>query len=210
MAGPDALSSVVNRNDFYRDGYRRMQKIVLIEAVAILALIGVLAVTITVTRGKDRFFATTSDGRLLQMVPLDQPNLPTAKLTSWAAAAASEIMTFGFNDYRKRLQESSRFFTRSGWQTFNDALTRSNLLQLVTANQQVLTAAPRAAPVVSQEGVVRGVYRWYVQMPLNVTYTVNTKEDNKPQLVTMAIVRVSTLETADGVAIDQWIAEDLK
>jgi intracellular multiplication protein IcmL len=210
MAGPDALNAVVNRNEFYRDGYRRMQKIVLLEAIAIVALIAVLALTISVTHGKDRFFATTSDGRLLPMVPLDQPNLPTAKLTSWAADAATEIMTFGFNDYRKRLQESSRFFTRSGWQTFNDALTKSSLLQLVTANQQVLTAAPRAAPVIVSEGVANGVYRWYVQMPLNVTYTVGTKEDNRPQLVTMAIVRVSTLETPDGIAIDQWISEDLR
>ncbi len=210
MAGPDALNAVVNRNEFYRDGYRRLQKIALIEAVAIIALIAVLALTIQVTRGKDRFFATTSDGRLLQMVPLDQPNLPTAKLTSWAAEAASEIMTFGFNDYRKRLQESSRFFTRSGWSTFNEALTKSNLLLQVTNNDQVLTAAPKAAPVVVQEGVIRGVYRWYVQMPLNVTYTVGSKEDNRPQLVTMSIVRVSTLETPDGVAIDQWIAEETK
>ena len=210
MATHEALNAVVTRNEFYRDGYRRLQKIALAEALAILGLILVLALTISVTKGKDRFFATTSDGRLLQMVPLDQPNLPTAKLISWAAEAATEIMTFGFNDYRKRLQESSRFFTHPGWQSFNDALHKSNLLQLMAQNEQVLTAVPREAPVVVQEGIVHGVYRWYVQLPLNVTYQVGTRSDNRPQLITMAIVRVSTLETPDGVAIDQWIAEDFQ
>ena len=95
MATPDALNAVVTRNEYYRDGYRRLQKIALAEALAILGLILVLALTISVTKGKDRFFATTSDGRLLQMVPLDQPNLPTAKLVSWAASSATEIMPFG-------------------------------------------------------------------------------------------------------------------
>jgi intracellular multiplication protein IcmL len=209
MASPDSLTTVVTRNEFYRDGYRRLQKIALAEAVAILGLIIVLAVNVSTMKPKDRFFATTSDGRLLQMVPLDQPDLPTGKLVSWSAAAASEIMTFGFNDYRKRLQESSRFFTRQGWESFNDALQKSNLLQMMNQNQQVLTAVPREAPVVVQEGVVRGVYRWYVQMPLNVTYQVGNTQENRPQRITLAIVRVSTLETPDGVAIDQWVAEDM-
>jgi intracellular multiplication protein IcmL len=210
MATPDALNAVITRNEFYRDGYRRLQKIALAEALAILGLILVLALTISVTKGKDRFFATTSDGRLLQMVPLDQPNLPTAKLVSWAAASATEIMTFGFNDYRKRLQDSSRLFTHQGWLSFNDALHKSNLLQMMQQNQQVLTAVPREAPVVVQEGVVHGVYRWYVQLPLNITYQVGNRQENRPQLITMAIVRVSTLETPDGVAVDQWIAGDLQ
>jgi intracellular multiplication protein IcmL len=206
----DPLTTVVTRNEFYRDGYRRMQQIMLIEAGAIVALILVLALTIGVMKGRDRFFATTSDGRLLEMVALDQPNLPTAKVLSWAAEAATETMTFGFNDYRKRLQDSSRFFTRSGWQTFNDALSKSNLLELVTGNQQVVTAVPRSAPVILQAGLVNNVYQWQVQIPLNITYQVGSKEDNRPQLITLVIVRVSTLETPDGIAIDQWIAGDLR
>jgi intracellular multiplication protein IcmL len=124
-------------------------------------------------------------------------------------------MTFGFNDYRKRLQTSSRFFTRGGWATFNDALTKSNMLELVTANQQVVTAVPREAPVVIKEGpvdndIAHNDYQWVVQLPLNVTYLVGAKEENRPQLITMVIVRVSTLETPDGIAIDQWIAQDLR
>ena len=208
MATPDALSTVVTRNEFYRDGYRRLQKIALIEAVAILGLIGVLALTIGASRPKDRFFATTADGRVLQMVPLDQPMLPDARVLSWAAAAATEVMTFGFNDYRKRLQESSKYFTRTGWQTFNDALAKSNLLQMVNQNQQILTAVPSRAPIIARQLNYHGVWRWYVQMPLTITYTVANREDSHAQLVTLALVRVSTLDNPDGIAIDQWVAED--
>ena len=210
LVSKDPLTAVVTRNEFYRDGYRRLQLIALIEAAAIVALILVVALTVGVMKGRDRFFATTSDGRLLPMIALDEPNLPTSKVLSWAANAATETMTFGFNDYRKRLQDSSRFFTRGGWQTFNDALSKSNLLDLVQGNQQVVTAVPRTAPVVVQEGLVNNVYQWQVQLPLNITYQVGNKEDNRPQLITLVIVRVSTLETPDGIAIDQWIAGDLR
>jgi intracellular multiplication protein IcmL len=206
----DALGTVVTRNEFYRDGYRRLVQIARLEAVAILALIAVLALTVSAMKGRDRFFATTSDGRVLQMAPLDQPNLPTSKVLSWATEAAAETMTFNFSDYRKRLQDSSRFFTRNGWQTFNDALSKSNLLEAVQSLQQVVTAAPRAAPVILQEGLVNNVYQWQVQIPFNITYQAGSKEDNHAQLITLVIVRVSTLETPDGIAIDQWIAGDLR
>ena len=206
----DALATVVIRNEFYRDGYRRMQLIGLIEAGIIILLVLTLMLVVVTLRGHDRYFATTSDGRLIGMVPLDEPNQPTAKVISWSTEAATEIMTFGFNDYRKRLQTSSRFFTRSGWATFNDALTKSNMLELVTSNQQVVTAVPRDAPVVIKEGLLDNRYQWVLQLPMNVTYQVGTKEENRPQLITMVITRVPTLDTPDGIAIDQWIAEDLK
>ena len=210
VAVKDPLAVVMTRNEFYRDGYRRLQLIALVEAGAIVALVLVLALTIGAMRGRDRFFATTSDGRLLEMIALDQPNLPPSKILTWATDASTETMTFGFNDYRKRLQDASRFFTRNGWQTFNDALSKSNMLELVTGNQQVVTAVARSAPVITDAGLVDNVYRWTVQIPLNITYQVGNKEENRPQLITLVIVRVSTLETPDGIAIDQWIAGDLR
>jgi intracellular multiplication protein IcmL len=210
IAPVDALGMVVTRNEFYRDGYRRLVQIARLEAVAILALILVLGLTISAMKGRDRFFATTSDGRLLPMIALDQPNMPDSKVLTWATEAATETMTFNFSDFRRRLQDASRFFTRSGWQTFNDALSKSNLLDAVRTNQQVLTAVPLKAPIVLQEGLVNNVYQWQIQFPLNVTYEVGNKVDNHPQLITLVIVRVSTLETPDGIAIDQWIAGDYR
>jgi intracellular multiplication protein IcmL len=205
-APPGALESVVTRNLFYRDGYRNLIKIAILEGMAIVALIVALAITISVSRPQDRFFATTADGRLIRMVALDEPNMNDAALVSWAARAASDVMTFGFHDYQRRLQESSAYFTRRGWQNFTEALDRSRVIEGIQQSQRIVTAAPKSAPVIEQQGLVDGVYRWVVDLPLIVTYQAGTSTQSDTISVQLVIVRVSTLDSTSGVGIQQWIA----
>jgi intracellular multiplication protein IcmL len=201
-----ALESVVTRNLFYRDGYRNLIKIAILEGMAIVALLIALAITISVSRPQDRFFATTSDGRLIRMVPLDEPNMNDAAVISWAARAGSDVMTFGFHDYQKRLQDSSAYFTRRGWQNFTEALDRSRVIEGIQQSQRIVTAAPKSAPTIEQQGLVDGVYRWVVDLPLIVTYQSGTNTQSDTINVQLVIVRVSTLDSSSGVGIQQWIA----
>ena len=203
---PGALESVVTRNLFYRDGYRNLIKIAILEGMAIVALITALAITIAVSRPQDRFFATTADGRLIRMIPLNEPNMNDAAIVSWAARAGSDVMTFGFHDYQKRLQDSSAYFTRRGWQNFTEALDRSRVIEGIQQSQRIVTAAPKAAPTIEQQGLVDGVYRWVVTLPLIVTYQSGTNTQTENINVQMVIVRVSTLDSPSGVGIQQWIA----
>ncbi len=202
----DALGTVVVRNDFYRDGYRNMLRLAVAQGVAILLLIGAMYFVIHVHQPEDRYFATTEDGRLVPLVPLNQPNLSTPALTSWVAQASTEVMTFGFNDYRRRLQESSRNFTRRGWESFTKALQQTRIVETVDANQQVITAVPRGAPIIQSEGVVNGRYQWVVQLPLLLTFEAGASSQTHTYIVSVVVVRVSRLESANGVGIEQWIA----
>lgn len=194
------------RNEFYRDGYRTLLKLALLEALIIVGLIFSMLFVIHVHQPENRYFATTEDGRLMPMVPLNQPNLSTPALMSWVAQATTEVMTFGFNDYRRRLQEASRNFTRTGWESFTTALQQSRIIEVVESNQQVLTAAPQGAPVLQSEGVVMGRYQWVVQLPMILTYQAGTRTRSDALLVTVVVVRVPRLESANGVGIEQWIA----
>lgn len=203
---PGPLEAVVTRNIYYRDGYRNLIKIAVIEGVAIVLLIAALGLTISVSRPEDRFFATTADGRLIRMVPLNESNLNDSALIAWASRAAVDVMTFGFHDYQRRLQESSTHFTRRGWQSFTAALDASRIMETVEKSQQVVTATPRSAPVIIQQGLVNGIYRWIIEMPLIVTYQSGTTQRTDTINVRLTIVRVSTLDSPNGVGIQQWIA----
>lgn len=202
------LGRVVVRNEFYRDGYRSLLRLTFLQSVIIVGLLGAMYYVIHIHQPENRYFATTEDGRLVPMVPLSEPNLSTPALMSWVAQAATEVMTFGFNDYRRRLQEASRNFTRSGWDSFTQALQRSRIMEMVEANQQVVTAAPQGAPIIISEGMVNGRYQWQIQMPLTLTYQSGAKTRNDNLLVTLVIVRVPRLENPNGVGIEQWIAVD--
>lgn len=201
-----SLGKVVLRNEFYRDGYRLALRVAVIQCFIIIGLIGVMFYIVKVHQPENRYFATTEDGRLIPMVSLTQPNLSTPALMSWVAQSATEVMTFGFNDYRRRLQEASRHFTRRGWESFTVALQKGRIIESVEANSQVVTAAPRGAPILQSEGIIGGQYQWVVQIPMVLTFQSGSKTRNDYWIVTLVVVRVPRLESPNGVGIAQWIA----
>ena len=203
-AGP--LVTVITRNQFYRDGFRNLIKIAVLQSVIIVGLILALIIHMNKSVSQDRYFATTADGRIMQLVPLDKPNMSTAALMSWVAQATTEVMTFGYHDYQRRLQQSSRHFTKRGWETFTDALQKAGIIDSVTAQQQIVTATPRSAPVLVEQGVLGGKYRWIIQMPLQVSYRAgqNSRVDNLN--LNLVVERVPSLENPNGVGIEQWVA----
>jgi intracellular multiplication protein IcmL len=200
------LGRVVVRNEFYRDGYRALLKLTVLMALIIAALVVAIFGIINSRKAENRYFATTEDGRLIPMVSLDQPNLGTPALMSWVAQSATEVMTFGFNDYRRRLQNSSRNFTRTGWDSFTTALTRSRIIESLETGQQVVTAVPSGAPILESEGLIAGRYQWIVQIPLTLSYQAGTQKRTQNMLVTVVVVRVPRLESPNGVGIDRWLA----
>jgi len=200
------LGKVVVRNEFYRDGYRSLLKVALIQVFVILGLIGAMYFVIQAHQPENRYFATTEDGRLVPMIALSEPNMSAPALMSWVAQASTEVMTFGFNDYRRRLQESSRNFTRTGWESFTQALQKSRIIEMVEANQQVVTAAPQGAPILESQGLVAGRYQWVIQLPMILTYQAGNASRNDSLLVTVVVVRVPRLESPNGIGIEQWIA----
>lgn len=200
------LGRVVVRNEFYRDGYRLALRVAVIQCVIIFALIGAMYFVIHVHQPENRYFATTEDGRLIPMVPLNQPNLSTPALLSWVAQSTSETMSFSFSNYRRNLQESSRHFTRAGWESFSTALQQARIIESIETNLQEVTAVPRGAPVLKSEGVAGGQYRWVVQIPLLLTYVSGSKSRTENWIVTLVVVRVPRLESPNGVGIAQWIA----
>ncbi|NCC23290.1 MAG: type IV secretion protein IcmL [Alphaproteobacteria bacterium] len=200
------LGTVVVRNEFYRDGYRSLLRIAILQGLIIVGLIAVMFYVVHIHQPENRYFATTEDGRLVPMIALSEPNLSTPALLSWVAQSSTEVMTFGFNDYRRRLQEASRNFTRRGWESFTQALQASRIIDMVEANQQVVTAAPRGAPILQKEGEFNGRYQWTVQLPMIITYQSGSRSRSDNLLITLVVVRVPRLESPNGVGIEQWIA----
>lgn len=206
-AKPDKgnLNHIVIRNDFYRDGYRTLLKVAIIEGVVILSLVALMFFFVNVHQPENRYFATTEDGRLIPMVPLSQPNLSTPALMSWSAQASTEVMNFGHHDFRRRLQEASRHFTRQGWESFTQALQESRYIDRIVKNRQVITAAPQGAPILKEEGLVLGRYQWIVEIPMVLTFQAGSKSQTVSFIVRLVVVRVPRLESPSGVGIAQWI-----
>ena len=206
---PDVLATVLLRNEFYRDRYRHALVTCLFLIGIVAALVG-LSYYMYLTRPTPKYFATTPDGKLLEMIPLNEPNLQTNTLLQWSARAATGAYTFNFVNYQTALQEVGKYFTTPGYDSFLKALKDSNNLEAVKAKKLVVSAVPTGTPVILKKGILRtnNQYGWEIQVPLLVSYQSANDYLRQNIIVTMLIVRISTLDSPDGIGIERFIVEE--
>ena len=203
---PPALELVRHRYEFYRDQYRLLLKTAFIQSCVLAASLGISFYLIL--RPSDAyFFATTREGRLIPLAPLDRPNLEPSAVLSWANRAVVETFTFGFHDRRMRHQAIRKYFTPSGWESFQVALEDARIIEMIEKQSLVVTAVPKKAPVVVEEGLSpERKYFWVIQVPVVVTYQGSSKSSSSSLLITVRLERTSVLDEGEGLGITQWMA----
>jgi intracellular multiplication protein IcmL len=200
----DALIAVTMRNNFYRDGQRKMIVILLLSILGNFILASMLVYIITHPPAP-KYFATSINGRITPLFPLNEPNQSDSAVLQWANQAAIAAFTYNFVNYRSELQASSGFFTAEGWDQFLNALKQSNNLEAVKAKKLIVSAVATRAPVILQKGILNGRFAWRVQMPVLVTYQSASEFTQQSNVVTMLISRVSTLNSPRGIGISQFV-----
>jgi intracellular multiplication protein IcmL len=206
MALKDAVATILNRNAFYRDGYRLLMRIAVIQGIVIALLVAGLISLLLTVQTRQVYFATTSDGRIINIVPLNEPYRSQAEVVAWAAAAAQNVMRFGYHDYRERLQQvSNDDFTPTGWQSFSKALNESKIIDAVQARKLVVTTDINSAPEITSTEVRDGVYTWDLKFPITIKFDGTDAPQPIATLLYLRIVRVSTLQNPDGISIEQWV-----
>jgi len=202
----DALETVKLRNNFYRDSYRLTVLILFFSVLANIALAGVV-VYLESNKPTPKYFATTRGGSLIKMVPLNEPYMQSSELLNWVSNAVTSLYTYDFLNYRKTFQSNQSYFTPQGWRAFLDQIDQSRNLKTVQAKKLVVSAAPGGAPVITNQGVMNGVYSWRIQVPIIVTYQSLSEQFNQKLLITVTIQRRSTLDSEYGIGIAQFVAE---
>jgi intracellular multiplication protein IcmL len=205
MALKDAVSTVLNRNAFYRDGYRLLLRISIVQGIVIGVLVLAIATLVMSMHARQVYFATTSDGRIINIVPLNEPYRSSAEVIAWASSTVQNVMRFGYNDYRDRLQQVSGDFTPTGWDSFSKALKQSNIIEALEAHKLVVNIDINGAPEITNASVRNGVYTWDLKFPVTMRYDGNEPPQPSSYVLLLRITRVSTLQNPDGISIEQWV-----
>ncbi len=200
----DALTAVTLRNKFYRDGQRRIVFVLLISMFANVIFGGILLYILTHPPAP-KYFATSINGRITPLKPLNEPNQSDSAVLQWANQAAIAAFSYNFVNYRSELQAASGFFTSTGWTHFLNALQDSNNLDAVKAKKLIVSAVATRTPIILQKGILNDRYSWRVQMPILVTYQSASEFTQQNNVVTMLITRVSTLNSPRGIGISQFV-----
>ncbi|MGD9153602.1 MAG: type IVB secretion system apparatus protein IcmL/DotI [Gammaproteobacteria bacterium] len=201
----DALELVKLRSNFYRDSYRKVTAALLGAIIIIIALAGIV-IFLIVSRPTPKYFATTDSGRIIPLIPLDQPNLSESNVLQWASQALISIYSFDFLHYQRSFQENRKYFTASGWQSFMNALEQAKTIQTVKDQRLIVSAVLNGTPIISNQYIIGGRYTWEAQIPLLISYQgTNSYSDNI--LATLKIQRVSTLDNQYGIGITEIVMQ---
>lgn len=206
MSVKDAIQTVVSRNAFYRDGYRLMLRISVLQGIVIAVLGAALFGMVVMTETRQIYFATTADGRIINIVPLAEPFKSRAEVIAWTAGKVQSVVSFGYNDYRQRLQEASAHFTPQGWESFTKAMKEARILEAIEARKLTVKIDLETAPEILSEDTLDGVYKWLIRVPATIVFDGNEPPQPMRIKLQLVVARVSTLQNPMGIGIEAWVA----
>lgn len=195
----------VNKNQFYRDNYRRAMIVLFFSILLSCLLAGILIYSVA-NPPESKYFVTRINGQVTPVLALDQPNQTESAILQWANQAAIAAFSYDWLTYRKELNAASEFFTPSGWTDFAQALQEpGGMLEKVTSKRLIVSAVATRAPIILDKGILNGIFTWRVQMPLLITFQSASEFERQNNVVTMTIVRVPTTNDPRGIGISQFL-----
>lgn len=209
-------------------GIVRLRWLVGMQSLAIVVLLGMLGYSFVSLNERNIYAAlsrqtpvrtTDADGQPLptpgtsardaaprQITAMNMPTYTRQAILGWASTTATAIMNFGFHNAGDKIGAQRNNFTDRGWNAFITAITDSNIMDKIVANEQVITAAPVGAPVIVRvTDMPDGNREWIVQIPFMITVLSGKKTEPKTETLTLTIVKVPPLHNLAGLGIDNWI-----
>ena len=206
---PNGVIRVLERNAFYRDGYKKVFTIFL----ALLALDGVLFglnVYVAFTPPPPQYFPATSDGRIIEGHSLTDPIVTDDYVLQWSVDAMRNAMNLDYLHWRDQLESASQYFTPDGWNSFKEALQKTNNLKSLVAFNAVSNVTVTGSPEVAETAVVSGHYAWKIEVPIVWTYQADKDHTfNMPMKITMIVLRMPAEEYPQRIAINNLIADTI-
>ncbi|WP_457766695.1 type IVB secretion system apparatus protein IcmL.2 [Coxiella burnetii] len=201
----DAEQLALQKNNLYRDNYRRVMAFLLASVVITVSLLAVLSYQI-ITTPKPAYYATTTTGRVIPLQSLDMPVVTNTYLLQWAALATRAVYNLDFENYTKQLDNASSYFTPTGWESLTNAMKSSGAIGSLKNNKLFMAGIVNGPAVILDQEVVHGRYSWRVQLPLLVTYTSASIQQKAHFIITMDIIRVPVIDAAKSIQINRFSA----
>lgn len=212
-ANEDAIVLIYTRNEFYKNKFHWVLGVCGLGLLVIAALSGMLYYLIKHPL-QPLYFVTDNAGRLLQDVPITQPNMPTEEVAQWAVDAVVAANTYDYVNYHAQLQSAQKYFTDYGWRSYMKGLQDSNNLVALTSRKLIFLAKVSGPTKVVAEGPLgkAAVYAWKFEIPVIITYLLppydgvsqKSKFDNA-YVFTVLVARQSMLSSYKGLGIMQII-----
>lgn len=149
-----------------------------------------------------KYFRSTPDGRLVEMVALDRPYLTESQVLGFAAECIYKSYSLDFARWRRQMTEARECYTSDGYDGYQKAIEKSGNLDRMQQDRLVATPFGTGPAVIAAQGARSGVYSWTVQQPVSVIWEASGKKLEQKGIAEIVLVRVPTTERPSAIAVE--------
>ena len=176
-------------------------------ALALITLLTVISLCFVVIKlsPKNHYFASTSDGRIVQLTPLNEPLLSLQAVEDFAGRAISNTFTFDYANYKTQITQNITSFTPDAFSQIKSNLESSQgIVTEAVKNSWAVTTNVMAAPSVPMQGKMPdGRYGWRLIFPVRITFQSETNVRTARYTADVVVVRESQKDNPKGIAISK-------
>jgi hypothetical protein len=145
-------------------------------------------------------------------IPLDQAHRSPSEMAEWLMTSVSEVLTFKNANISDVLEKNKRHFDTNGQAQFIAFMNENNMTKVLETGNFNMHPFVQQTPLLLNQGVVDGRYRWLFEVPVMVSYldraakgyTKDTKPVNQEIVLTLQVGRTSDLSAGKDVVIERW------
>ncbi|CAN0418262.1 unnamed protein product [Phaeothamnion confervicola] len=173
-----------------------------ILSIAVAALtVGIIGIGVMAATKRPLTFAVSDTGRVIPLVPLNQPYLGDARIVSFADECIRQAFSHDFRNYRMSVGGAKGCFTSAGSRGFDKAI--DPLLSDIVERRMVMSVSPEP-PIVMSKSTQGGVHTWVVQTKMTL-FRDGSRDRVTPTtyVVDLVLERLPLEESVRGVGIAQ-------
>ncbi len=140
------------------------------------------------------------------------PHRTQAEILDWTNRRVANLMTFDAFGMDMHFKKNKQFFIKSGWEEFIKYTKDTNLQNTITQRNYALNSIVDGHMFIKRQGVVSGVYRWLVEVPVLMSFyqqdidrVLDKNMSASAQIdIVVTITRVADGGGAEQMAIAGW------
>jgi intracellular multiplication protein IcmL len=176
-------------------------------AFALITLLTVISLCVVIFKlsPTNHYFATTSDGRIVQLTPLDEPLLSLQAVEDFAGRAISNTFTFDYANYKTQITNNINSFTSVAFSQIKENLeSQQGIATEAVKNSWAVTTNIMSAPSVPMKGKMpNGRYGWRFIFPVRMSFQSETNVRSSRYTADVIVVRESQKDNPKGIAISK-------
>ncbi|MDY8671115.1 DotI/IcmL family type IV secretion protein [Escherichia coli] len=184
----------------------RLSKVAVYQAAgnSILSVLLIISV-IAAFNSENKYFASSPDGKITPMVPLDSPVINDNGVKLFARDTLYDVLNLDFDTWREDLEKGRVGFIDKGLGNLIGAVKDAGIIAIMEKDR-VNLRTEFSTPVISKKGVKDKVATWIVQIPITYNFVGQNTSSKALKFILIATIQaVDTKTNPKGVAISQVV-----